>query len=125
MIEHNVDFTPDDLYQISGHLFALAVLEQDYSGRAGVAPLYFRLASELAGQWSARVDGREAPPVEVPAGFLVDVDQDALGEASQGLERMKAHQEEHRPNDEPWRFVIGLLRRQIGSELATRSGETN
>ena len=125
MIEHDVEFSADDLADISRKLFVLAVSEQDRSGTSGVAPLYFRLASDLARQWSAVTGGREADAVMLPAGVLAGVEQTALEEALNGLERMQTHQDEYRPDDEPWAFTIGLLRRQVAAEIALRRGGAN
>jgi hypothetical protein len=127
MPQTEIEFTSGDLVEISQYLAAMSVAEHERSGSGGraLALLYLRLADELAAQWLALDEGREASPVVVPSDALVDVAQGALEEALRRLDEMQAHQEEHRPADEPWRFVIALLRGHVGAELETRGAETN
>jgi len=127
MRETTIDFTADDLAEISGCVFAMAVAEQERSGRdgRGLVALYMQTADQLAAQWIALNDGREAPPVKLPPNALSDVAQAALEEALRRLDEMQAHQHEHLPDDAPWRFIIGLLRGQVGAELAMRGAKTN
>ena len=127
MIETEIKFTDDDLAEISQYLVVMSVAERERSGSGGkaLALLYLRLADELARWWLALDEGREATPVKLPPNALSGVDQAALEEALRRLDEMQAHQHEHLPDDAPWRFIIGLLRGQVGAELAMREQREN
>jgi hypothetical protein len=127
MISSNIEFTADDLAEISQCLAVMGVTEHERSGDRGEGLTRFLLglADALAAQWLALDDGREASSIEMPALALADVDRDVLEEAGRRLDEMLQHQDEELPNDVCWRFVIGFCRGHVRAELAGRMAEAN
>ena len=127
MHKTSVEFTGGDLAEISSYLVMMAAAENERSGSGGrgLAALYLKLADDLAGQWLALDEDRKPEPVEMPSNALTVDDRGVLEEAMRRLDEMVSHQEGHLPDDEPWRFVIGLLRGHVGAELAVRGAQMN
>ena len=127
MNETSVEFSGNDLAEISVHLMTMSVVESKRSGSGGrgLAALYMKLADDLAARWLALDEGREPDPVDVPANALTTVDEGVLEEALRRLDEMQAHQREHRPDDVPWAWTIGILRGCVGAELEVRGAAMN
>lgn len=127
MAESVVEFTADDLTELVVLTLDMADASHSAWGNRGrgMTRMLVKLADDLAAVWLAGDEGREADPVEVPAGMLADDDLDVLEDAARRLEGMAGHAREHRPDDAVWSFFIGLLQRQVAAELEVRRGARN
>ena len=127
MPEHDVEMTADDIAEISMLLVDMASTTKALAGDggAGLTSLLLDLAEQMAGVWLAGDEGREADPVKIPSGRLVNDDTGQLEDAAHRLDLMRAHAAEHRPDDRPWSFLLDSLYAEVAGELAVRQGAKN